>query len=965
MPASIESPFIASSRRVPLFVLLFSAIVTGGLAIYLVRTTLQNDRATFENEVDTVTASVRERIGTTRTLLRGMVGLFMASESVEAHEFDEYVKGLRLREDFPCILGLGFSRWLDAESPQQANALLQREYGSGLSLWPLEVRDQYHAIVFIAPLDARNREALGFDMSTDPTRRSAMAQARDSGRMVASGKVSLVQEITEQKQAGFLIYLPIYRGTTEPASTEERRERLFGFVYSPLRAGDLLRGVLGSGRRMIDMEVFDGFASDENLMYSTIRNHVGEPYLTAERRIDVGGRPWLLRFQNRPAFATLSQAWLIPWIVLLAAGSTALLTAISLAQARARGRAEMAEAAQRQAKEDLHREREWLRATLSSIADGVVVVDRDERVVSMNPVAERLTGWRGADAIGRPLEAIVVFDLHRGEQPGIEAGTQPHVGEITLISRDGARTPVEHSTAPIRSDSGVGSGAVIVLRDVTERRQHDLAMRAREKRERERSNRLQQLADATPRLTSALTIDALVDAIEIEARRLLQAPAAELRLNGDAGSCEQEGGLAVELSARDGTRIGCLAIAARPDTAYDGNDRALMQQLAGIGAIAIRNVWLYEELRSNDRRKDEFLATLAHELRNPLAPICSSLELLRLAPQGEHAERARAVAERQARHMVRLIDDLLDLSRISRGTISLQRRPMVLASALEAALETAEPLIRARRHRLHVEPLDHSLWVDGDAARLAQIFANLLNNAANYTEPGGDIRVWMRRVDGAVEVGVRDNGIGIDPAQLPKVFDMFMQADSTLGRSGGLGIGLTLVKRLVRKHGGSVEARSGGRGQGSEFVVRLPLIAAPAVPADEGPGAAEAFAEARRHRLLVVDDNRDAAESLAAMLRLDGYQVETAYDGPAAVDMVGRHVPEAVLLDIGLPGMNGYEVAQRLRAEHGPALRLIAITGWGQQADRNRAAAAGFDRHLVKPVEYAALKRQLQTLLAA
>ena len=741
-PADDLQPTPGLPWREPLLVFALSLLVTGSMVAYLLRSIDAQDRTAFENEVARTLDAVRERVDTTVTLLRGTAGLFNASDEVTRAEFRSYIDRLLLRERYPGILGIGYSARVPlARLPGLAERMAAQGV-PGFQAWPTGPRPEYHAIVFLEPLDQRNREAIGFDMFTHPVRRAAMEAARDAGTAVASGKVTLVQEIDRDKQAGFLIYLPVYEGGETPADVAGRRAALLGFVYSPLRIGDLLQTVRGTGVTQLDYSVYDGEASPEALMLSTEPGQAGAatPRFAAERVLDVSGRPWVLRFTSRSEFELLSQWWLLPWLVVLALGTSALLAWISWVQVRARQAAERAAA---------------------------------------------------------------------------------------------------------------------------ERRQYATELHASEERERQRSARLAQLA---------------------------------------------------------------------------------------------------AELRITDRRKDEFLATLAHELRNPLAPIVSSLEVIRRSSDPSQLERAREVAQRQARHMVRLIDDLLDLSRISRGTIVLQRVPMPLAAAIESAIETSRPLLDARQHVLEVARLDPKLVVDGDATRLAQVFSNLLNNAARYTEPGGTVAVAMRREGDEAVVSVSDSGIGIAAEQLESVFEMFVQADRTLEGGSGLGIGLTLVRQLVVLHGGSVAAESAGPGQGSCFTVRLPLLEEPPTP--PAAPALEAWpGDAAGLRILVVDDNQDAAETMAGLLALDGHAVALAHDGVQALEQATGFRPSVVLLDIGLPGMNGYEVAQRLRAlPGGERLRLVAITGWGQEGDRARARAAGFDLHLTKPVDHAALLAALADL---
>jgi signal transduction histidine kinase/ActR/RegA family two-component response regulator len=369
-------------------------------------------------------------------------------------------------------------------------------------------------------------------------------------------------------------------------------------------------------------------------------------------------------------------------------------------------------------------------------------------------------------------------------------------------------------------------------------------------------------------------------------------------------------------------------------------------------------------LRDADRRKDEFLAILAHELRNPLAPIRNSLHLLRLTSQHDPtARRVGEMMERQVNLMVRLVDDLLEMSRITRGVISLRRESVEVAAVVRRAVEASQILIEAAGHRLVLDVPEAPLVVDADPVRLDQIIANLLNNAAKYTDPGGEIRLAVREDEGEVVISVRDTGVGIEPEKLAKVFDLFLQVEPQGQRAqGGLGIGLTLVKRLTELHGGKVAAYSAGRGRGSEFVVRLPLgVAAPRPSAS--PAAAATTGLRDGCRVLVVDDNRDAADSLAMLLGQLGADARVENSGPDALAAMPVYRPSLVLLDIGMPGMSGHEVGQRIRQRHEfDGVRIVALTGWGQAEDRQRSQKAGFDQHLTKPVALSDLQALLATL---
>ncbi|HJU43957.1 MAG TPA: ATP-binding protein [Vicinamibacterales bacterium] len=372
-----------------------------------------------------------------------------------------------------------------------------------------------------------------------------------------------------------------------------------------------------------------------------------------------------------------------------------------------------------------------------------------------------------------------------------------------------------------------------------------------------------------------------------------------------------------------------------------------------------------DRLREDDRRKDEFLATLAHELRNPLAPIRSAVAALRSdLVSDEDKHEARVIIERQVGQMSRLIDDLLDISRITAGKLPMKKSPLALNSVLNLAISTVRPHIDEARHRLIVSMLNEPVAVDGDEARLSQVFANLLHNACKYTEPGGEIMITASLpTEHEVEIAVRDNGIGIPPEFLPRLFEKFSQVAPALDRSqGGLGLGLSLVHGIVALHDGRVEARSAGPGRGSEFVIRLPVLRGVTVDGTiTMPPPASHFLVSRR--VLVVDDNADSAESLALLLRIEGHLVETAYDGYRAVELAERFQPDAILLDLGMPGMNGYDVCEQIRSQPwGESVLMVAQTGWGQAQDRARTLEAGFDAHLTKPIDPAAVQEMLVTL---
>jgi PAS domain S-box-containing protein len=392
-------------------------------------------------------------------------------------------------------------------------------------------------------------------------------------------------------------------------------------------------------------------------------------------------------------------------------------------------------------------------------------------------------------------------------------------------------------------------------------------------------------------------------------------------------------------------------------TSTDIHDRKL---------VALENARLVEELKESDRRKDEFLSILAHELRNPLAPLRTGLELLTLSQDDpEVSSQARAIMQRQLEHMVRLIDDLLDLTRISRGKITLQRQVLSMADVLQSALETSQPLIDERNQQLKLDLTPEELLVNGDSTRLSQILSNLLNNAAKYTEQGGRIRLSLRRHGDQAEVTVEDNGVGIPLSMQAHVFDMFTQVDRTIEKSqGGLGIGLWIVKQLTELHGGDIHVQSAGPGQGSCFTLRLPLAGdtdQPRISNGTAPGTRTTDA----WTILVVDDNRDAANSLSQLLQKRGHQVSVAYDGEEAIRVAETCRPDAILMDLGMPRISGYDACRQIRSRlSGRPVVIIACTGWGQPADRQRSTSAGFDLHLVKPLNVDLLEQSIRTIHA-
>jgi PAS domain S-box-containing protein len=640
-----------------------------------------------------------------------------------------------------------------------------------------------------------------------------------------------------------------------------------------------------------------------------------------------------------------------------------------------------------------------LAAIVESSDDAIISKDLRGVITSWNRGAERLFGYAAEEAVGRPVTMLIPpgrLDEEEMILSRVRAGEHVAPYETVRRRKDGAEVAVSLTVSPIRNAAGEIVGASKIARDITARKRAEaerdrLAEAVRVSEERYRAF-VAQSTEGIWRFEVERPVSVALPAeeqIELFYRHayLAECNDAMARMYGFASSEEIVGARLGDFMPREeaanvaylrafiasGYR---LTEAESHEFDRDGRPRYFLNNLVGIvenGRLV--RAWgtqrdvtqrrqAEEALREADRRKDEFLAMLAHELRNPLAPIRNAAQIMKLlGPAEPRLQWARDVIDRQVDHLTRLVDDLLDVSRITRGKVTLQRETLDLSAVITRAVETSRPLIDARRHRLTVSLPSEPVRLEGDLTRLVQVVSNLLNNAAKYTDEGGLIEVEARRetsANGAGEeavVRVRDTGMGLPADLLPHVFDLFTQADRSLDRSqGGLGIGLTLVRQLVEMHGGRVEARSDGPGRGSEFEVRLPALA-PAAPAGSpasGPDGGDAAP--RGVKILVVEDNIDSAESLALLLEFEGHEVRMVHDGPAALAAARDFRPAVILCDIGLPGMNGYEVAERLRAEpEFKDTRLIALTGYGQEEDRRRALAAGFDHHLTKPVEPDAL----------
>ncbi|MBI3650513.1 MAG: PAS domain S-box protein [Acidobacteria bacterium] len=657
-----------------------------------------------------------------------------------------------------------------------------------------------------------------------------------------------------------------------------------------------------------------------------------------------------------------------------------------------------------------------LAAIVESSADAIISKDLHGTIMSWNRGAQNLFGYTEAEAVGSAITLIIPPEQYEEERQifkRLRRGEHLAHYETLRLTKDGRKVDVSLTLSPIRAGQGQIVGASSVARNITERKRIEATLQKQSERQRlmwEAASIL--LTTVEPDKMMREIFYKLAPHFELDTyfNFMVNEAGDALRLESCVGIAEEiaqsiqrlEFGQAVcgtvalcrtpivatfiqdsddqmtqlvkSFGIRaytcspliaDGKLLGTLSFASRTRDQFDDDEVEFLRTISHYVTVAYERLGLVRELKENDRRKDEFLATLAHELRNPLAPIRNGLQIMRLAPDNREAvEQAHSMMERQLQQMVRLIDDLLDLSRISQGKIELRKERVNLAEVAQIAIEISRPLFQRYGHQLTLELPDQAIPVEADVTRLAQVFANLLNNAAKYTEKDGQIYFRARQQGDEIVISIKDNGIGIPVFMLTKVFEMFTQAHPLPERTkDGLGIGLSIARRLVEMHGGNITAHSAGYGTGSEFVIRLPALGS-AKPSSLVPEEqAQAPTAAARRRILVADDNVDSADSMAILLGIMGNEVRTANDGLAAVKETMGFRPDVILLDIGMPEMNGYDACRRIRElPEGKEVVIIALTGWGQDEDRRQSQEAGFTHHLVKPVDLGALEKLLDKL---
>ena len=619
-----------------------------------------------------------------------------------------------------------------------------------------------------------------------------------------------------------------------------------------------------------------------------------------------------------------------------------------------------------------------LAAIVESSDDAIIGKDMDGIIQTWNAAAERMYGRTAAEAIGQHISLVIPPDRIDEEEEilgRIRAGDRVRHFETERIRADGRRFQVSLSVSPIRDESGTVVGASKIARDITERK---LAEAERQKFVTLVENSMDFIGlcdlNGIPFFVNQAGLDlvglrSVGEAMSTPLREFFFPEDQSWIMDEFLPEVLQKGHGEVEVRFRhfrtgEAIWMAYKLLILTDDTGRPNGFATVSQNITEQRRMLDEVRALAAHLSEVDRKKNEFLATLAHELRNPLAPISNAVQVLRRrgARDVNTIESSSELLERQVTQMSRLVDDLIDMSRITSGRIELRKERVELATVVKQAVETTRAQYRGMNHELTIAMPEAPVMLDADPARLTQVLGNLLNNAFKFSSRGGHVWLTIQPENGDVAIRVRDNGIGLSQDELPRVFDMFTQLDTSTDRSrDGLGIGLSLVRTLVELHGGSVSVHSAGRGLGSEFVVQLPRLAE-----DETMPATGDFTpvpSVPRRRILIVDDNEDGATSLSMLLNLNGHETVTAHDGMEALAAFERFRPEVALLDIGLPGLTGYELARRIRQMPiGRNAVLVAVTGWGQEEDRNRSREAGFDAHLVKPVNHQELTKLLTSL---
>ncbi|HET6980007.1 MAG TPA: CHASE domain-containing protein [Pyrinomonadaceae bacterium] len=923
-----ESPFSRGNRfLLPYLILLLGFCFTLLVFYYFSKLTLEQDKSNFARQAQEIHDQIRLRLETSITLLRSGTGLFAASDSVEAREFQRFVEQIELDKNYPGVQGIGFSRRFSASESANVIAEMKRQGVSNFKIWPDDSpRNEYNSIVYLQPATARNQLAVGFDMATEPVRRNAMDEARDSGNPTASGRVQLVQEkdVPDQaRQSGFLIYVPVYRNGAPDSTVEERRNALVGFVYSPYRVGDFLEPVQSE---YVRFQVYDGSEIKiDSLLTSGVIEDVGESAFSEVKPLPVAGRTWTIAYASRPAFDQRSSRSLLKYTLLAGALLSLLFAAVTRAEIKARSRAERSaeevktsEATIRQTLHERERAEEALFETAEAlrIANERALLEYERLLERIKALAQALGTARELNAIFRALREftnvtvpcngffVSLYDSIRDVRTAVYGwadGSELDVSDLPPM-------PVT-STGP--NSRAVRTGEVIITNDY---------MRA---------------TQASPGMVV-----------------------------GPDNGLRPDSSIAVPMAVM-GRIIGTIEVQSYEKNVYLAEHVTAMSMAANLTAVAIENVRLLklertarEAAEESNRLKDEFLATVSHELRTPLTAILGWSRLLEGGALDDATmQQAIETIWRNAKAQAQIVDDILDVSRIITGNLYLDLHPLEVVPAVENAINVVRPTMDAKGIRVETYFDSAPAMISGDANRLQQVVWNLLSNAVKFTNSGGRVCVKVSQGAGAAEVSVSDTGQGISKEFLPYVFERFRQADSTTTRHhGGLGLGLAIARHLVEIHGGTIRAESKGEGQGATFTIRLPLLEASGGTAqtEDQHKLTQSQQLLSGLNILLVDDDSDTLMLMTTALTRRQANVTAVSSAVEAIQAISRKRPDVLVSDIAMPGEDGYGLIEKIRLLENGALESIpavAITAYAKDEDRERALSAGFQIYLAKPVE--------------
>ncbi len=923
------NPFSGGNRVVlPYLILVLGLCFTTLVYYYFSKLTLEQDFSNFNRGVQQIQDQVRLRVETSITLLRSASGLFAASDSVDAREFERFVKQIELVKNYEGIQGIGFSKHFPPAEKASIIAEMRRNGATTFKVWPDDTpRSDYNAIIYLQPTTPSNQHALGFDMATEPVRRQAMETARDSGEPTASGRVQLVQErdVPEaEKQPGFLIYMPVYRKNVSLSNEDERRKALLGFVYSPYRIGDFLKPVT---TETVSYQVYDGTEiKPANLLSPAAAETVGEPVFSERRTLQVAGRTWTIDFATKPSFEQRSSRSLLKYTLLAGILLSLLFAGVTRAEIQARSRAErFAEEVAKSAStiSNTLKERERAEEELRKTAEALRIAN-ERALLEYEGLLERIKDL--AQALGTARELHAIFRALR---------------EFTNVSVpcNGFFVSLYNSIRDVRTACyGWADGDELDVSDlppmpVTATGANSRAVRTGEV---VITNDYMQATQASPGV-----------------------------IVGPDNGLRPSSSMAVPMAVM-GRIIGTIEVQSYENDVYRQEHVTAMSMAANLTAVAIENVRLLklertarEAAEESNRLKDEFLATVSHELRTPLTAILGWSRLLEDGTLDDSTVvQAVETIGRNAKAQAQIVDDILDVSRIITGNLYLDLHPLEVAPVVESAINVVRPTADAKGIKVETYFDAAPAMISGDANRLQQVVWNLLSNAVKFTNTGGRVCVKVRKACGAVEVSVSDTGQGISKDFLPYVFDRFRQADSTTTRQhGGLGLGLAIARHLVEIHGGTIRAESKGEAQGATFTIRLPLLEAnmgTADPADQNRKLAQSAQSLSGLNVLVVDDDTDTLTLMTTALTKRQANVTAVSSAVEAIQAITRRRPDVLVSDIAMPDEDGYGLIEKIRSlENGIAEKIpaVAITAYAKDEDRERALSAGFQIYLAKPVE--------------